>query len=68
MKKNIRETFNKFSFETMIEFSETAITVKGKQDLAEYYIDLFFQRTQSRGQIFIRALLVKAQIVAINGH
>lgn len=68
MRKNIRDTFLNFSADTIISFCETALTVPFKDKEAEYFIDQFFLRNQSRGQMYIRALLVKAQLISIDGH
>ena len=44
LKRNIRESFNKFSADTIIRFCEVALTIPDKEEIAEYYIDNFFQR------------------------
>lgn len=44
IKKNIRDSFIELSYDTIINFAETAITIPGKEKLSEFYIDLFFQR------------------------
>ena len=67
LKKNIRETFLNISYETVILFVETAIRIKNAQHYAKYYLDLFFQRNQTTGQIYIRALLIQARVVAHEG-
>ncbi|EAR90704.2 hypothetical protein TTHERM_00705200 (macronuclear) [Tetrahymena thermophila SB210] len=68
IKQNIRDSFINLSYDTIINFAETAITIIGHEKLSEYYIDLFFQRNKSKGQMYIRALLVKARLIALNGH
>ena len=64
LKNNVRDSFMNFSFETIIFFSETAIKIEGRVHLANEFINLFFQRNTSQGQIYIRALLVKAKLTA----
>ncbi len=39
MKKNIKDTFMNLSYDTIINFSETALLVEKKEDLSEFYID-----------------------------
>ncbi|KAL4435549.1 hypothetical protein ABPG74_020325 [Tetrahymena malaccensis] len=68
IKQNIRDSFINLSYDTIINFAETAITIIGHEKLSEFYIELFFQRNKSKGQMYIRALLVKARLIALNGH
>lgn len=42
LKKNIRESFTNFSYETIIYFAETALKVEDKEELSNFYINLFF--------------------------
>ena len=65
---NVRSSFINISYETFIQFAETTIQIKGQEHLAKYYLDLFFQRNTSRGQMYIRALLCYARVIAHQGQ
>ena len=67
MKKNIRDVFSNFSPDTVILFAETALITPECEKLAEEYIDHYFQRNNQVGQMLVRAYLIKARLVAING-
>ena len=36
--------------------------------MAQYYIELFFQRDNSKGQFYIRGLYLKARLKSIESH
>lgn len=46
---NIRDTFLTVTYDTILLFVETAITVSGLEHLSEKYVNLFFQRNASKG-------------------
>lgn len=46
---NDRDSFISLSPELIISFCETSLLIPDKSDLAQYYIDLFFQRNTSFG-------------------
>lgn len=66
IKSNIRDSFQNLSLETIIIFCETALKLKDRDHLSEIYINYFFQRNTSQGQMYIRALLLQSRIVASN--
>ena len=68
LSSNVRSSFINISYETFVLFAETVIQIKGKENLAKYYLDLFFQRNTSRGQMYIRALLCYARVIAHQGQ
>ena len=68
LSENVRSSFINISYETFIMFAETTIQIKGQEHLAKYYLDLFFQRNTSRGQMYIRALLCYARVIAHQGQ
>lgn len=68
LKKNLRDSFINFSNDTILNFAETVVEIPGRQTLSEFYINLFFQRNQSKGQVYVRALLLKARLVAENAQ
>lgn len=66
--ENIRESFGNFSSELIVKFAEVAVQVPTKRHYSQVIIKLFFQRFKDPTQFYIRALLVKAQLVAYEGH
>jgi len=66
--KNIRETFGNLSSELIVKFAEVAVEVPSRRHYSQTIIKLFFQRFKDPTQFYIRALLVKAQLVAYEGH
>ena len=62
--KNIRESFGNLSSELIIKFAEVAVEVSTRRHYSQAIIQLFFQRFKDPTQFYIRALLVKAQLVA----
>lgn len=52
----------------IVKFAEVAVQVPTKRHYSQVIIKLFFQRFKDPTQFYIRALLVKAQLVAYEGH
>lgn len=57
-----------YSAEVLVKFAEAAVEVPAKRAYADNIIKLFFQRFKDPNQFYIRALLVKAQLVSLQGH
>lgn len=66
--KNIRESFGTMSPELIVKFAEVAVEVPARRHYSQTIVKLFFQRFKDPTQFYIRALLVKAQLTAFEGH
>ncbi len=68
LKKSVRDTFLNYSHDVIVQFCEITIQTPGRESRAAEFIQYFFERAEQPTQFYIRALLIKARIIAMQGH